>query len=183
MSSDHPDEFGTTANRTVVTVVTENPTKKPTGDACLVVIYGEDLGRRIPVGRDTITLGRSSKSDVQVDQESVSRNHCQITIEGDHVVLKDLGSTNGTYVNDRVIDSVHLRDGDQVKVGRTIFKFIMGGNVEAQYHEEIYRLMTVDGLTEVHNKRYFEEVLERESSRSARYDRKFTVILFDIDHF
>jgi len=60
---------------------------------------------------------------------------------------------------------------------------ITGGNVEAQYHEEIYRLMTVDGLTQIHNKRYFEEMLEREVSRCARYGRSFSLILFDIDHF
>src|SRR5207247_9050366 len=74
-------------------------------------------------------------------------------------------------------------DGDQVKIGRTIFKFISGGNVEGQYHEEIYRLMTVDGLTEVHNKRFFHDSLEKEASRSKRYDRTFSIVMFDLDHF
>lgn len=76
-----------------------------------------------------------------------------------------------------------MRDGDQLKIGRTIFKFIVSGNMEAQYHEEIYRLMTVDGLTELHNKRYFNEAIDREASRSQRYNRTFSLVLFDIDHF
>ena len=112
-----------------------------------------------------------------------SRNHCRVAHGGNHFSLRDLGSTNGTYVNDELCDEIRLRDGDQIKVGRTILKFISSGNIEGQYHEEIYRLMTVDGLTELHNKRYFEEMLERESSRARRYGRTFSLILFDIDHF
>jgi two-component system, cell cycle response regulator len=51
------------------------------------------------------------------------------------------------------------------------------------YHEEIYRLMTVDGLTQVYNRRYFNEALEREFNRSKRYDRALSLVAFDIDHF
>ncbi len=177
------EDATTNPNKTVVTVITAPPQKKDTRDACLVVIYGEDLGRRIPLGTEPTHIGRSSKSDVQVDQESVSRNHCKISNNGKTYTVRDVGSTNGTYVNDELVQEINLRDGDQVKVGRTILKFITGGNIEASYHEEIYRLMTVDGLTEVHNKRYFHEMLEREASRSQRYERQFAIILFDIDHF
>src|SRR5262249_34048721 len=76
-----------------------------------------------------------------------------------------------------------LRDRDLVKIGRTIFKFLTGGNIESAYHEEIYRLMTVDGLTQVYNKRYFMETLERELSRSQRYRRDLSLIIFAVDHF
>jgi diguanylate cyclase (GGDEF)-like protein len=177
------EDATTNPNKTVVTVITAPSAKKDTRDACLVVIYGDDLGRRVPLGTEPTVLGRSSKCDVQVDQESVSRNHCRVSFNGKHYTIRDLGSTNGTYVNDELIDEVNLRDGDQIKVGRTIIKFITGGNIEASYHEEIYRLMTIDGLTEIHNKRYFHEMLEREVSRSQRYERVFSIVIFDIDHF
>ncbi|HEY8432615.1 MAG TPA: GGDEF domain-containing protein [Sandaracinaceae bacterium] len=179
------DERTTNPNKTVVTVITKAPPNR-TDDAregCLVIIYGDDLGRRVPLGAEPTIIGRSSKCDVQLDQESVSRNHARISRQRNNYVIRDLGSTNGTYVNDELIDEVVLRDGDQIKVGRTIFKFIVSGNMEAQYHEEIYRLMTVDGLTELHNKRYFNEAIEREASRSRRYQRTFSLVLFDIDHF
>jgi diguanylate cyclase (GGDEF)-like protein len=113
----------------------------------------------------------------------VSRSHCRILFSKQAYVLEDLGSTNGSYVNDELVDMAQLRDGDQLKVGRTILKFIVGGNVEAQYHEEIYRLMTIDGLTQVHNKRFFDEAVEREVSRCMRYGRTFALVSFDIDHF
>ncbi|NOY93045.1 MAG: GGDEF domain-containing protein [Deltaproteobacteria bacterium] len=180
------DEDRTTnPNRTVVTVIGPPPERGGAdgSDACLIVIYGDDIGRRVPLGTSRAIIGRSSQADMQVDQESVSRNHCQITFRGKRHRVRDLGSTNGTYVNDEPCEEIELRDGDQIKVGRTILKYITGGNVEAQYHEEIYRLMTVDGLTQIHNKRYFDEMLEREVSRCARYGRSFSLILFDIDHF
>jgi len=149
----------------------------------MVMIYGPDLGKKFNLGAPSIIIGRSSKSDIQVDQESVSRNHCKIINTGKAIILRDLGSTNGTYVNDRGVDEHVLRDGDLVKVGRAIFKFLTGGNIEHSYHEEIYRLTTTDGLTQVYNKRYFMEMLEREISRSQRYGRPLSLLMFDIDHF
>jgi diguanylate cyclase (GGDEF)-like protein len=98
-------------------------------------------------------------------------------------MMRDLGSTNGTYVNDELIDEYVLRDGDFIKIGRSIFKFLSGNNIENAYHEEIYRLTTIDGLTQVFNKRYFLETLEREIGRAQRYRRDLSLIIFDIDHF
>jgi diguanylate cyclase (GGDEF)-like protein len=177
------DDRTTNPNRTVATVVGQPRRAEVTNQACLVVIYGDELGRRVELANGRVAIGRSSSSELQLDQESVSRNHCEITARGGAYELRDLGSTNGTYVNDAPIDAVFLRDGDQIKVGRTILKFILGSNVEGQYHELIYKLMTTDGLTQVHNKRFFEEALEREVSRASRYKRPFALILFDIDHF
>lgn len=180
------DDHTTNPNKTVITAVSVSAggtVRERDRDACLVVIYGEDLGRRVPIDDGDISIGRSSKCEVQLDQESVSRIHCQITKDSTRCSIRDNDSTNGTYVNDELIKEIDLRDGDQIKVGRTILKFIVGGNIESQYHEEIYRLMTVDGLTQVHNKRFFDEALEREVSRALRYGRTFSLIMFDIDHF
>ncbi|MBX3251240.1 MAG: diguanylate cyclase [Myxococcales bacterium] len=178
------DDRTTNPHNTLITVVGQRSAPRGTArDACLVVIYGEDLGRRVPLGNEPVVIGRSSRCEVQIDQESVSRNHARIAFDGRAYLVRDLGSTNGTYVNDELVESFELRDGDQIKVGRTILKFIVGGNIEGQYHEEIYRLMTIDGLTQVHNKRYFDEMLDREVSRARRYDRCFGLMLFDIDHF
>jgi diguanylate cyclase (GGDEF)-like protein len=98
--------------------------------------------------------------------------------------VQDLGSTNGTYLNDEeVLEETPLRSGDFVKVGGSIFKFLSGGNIESLYYEEIYQLTIVDGLTQVHNKRFFLEFLEREMGRSHRYNRALSLIMFDVDHF
>jgi len=154
-----------------------------TKDACLVVIYGPDLGRKHSLSSPSVTLGRSNKCDIQIDQESVSRAHSKIINAGRSVRIRDLGSTNGTYVNDELVEERTLADGDFIKIGRTIFKFLSGGNIERAYHEEIYRLTTVDGLTQIFNKRYFNEALAREIARACRYRRELSLVLFDLDHF
>ena len=170
-------------NKTVITVVSRISDKPVAKEACLVVIYGQDLGKKYNLDQPAALAGRSSKCDIQIDQESVSRNHAKIINTGKSIILRDLGSTNGTYVNDELIDEYVLQDGDLIKIGRTIFKFLAGSNIENAYHEEIYRLTTVDGLTQIFNKRYFLETLEREISRAHRYHRELSLILFDIDLF
>jgi diguanylate cyclase (GGDEF)-like protein len=169
------------------TLITERklPIESQPGEhqAYLVIIYGDQLGKRIPLGLRQVDAGRSSDCEIPIDQESVSRRHARISWTGSAYSVRDLGSTNGTYLNDKPITTHDLSDGDQIKVGHTILKFMSGGNVEASYHEEIYRMMTSDGLTQVYNKRYFHETLEREISRCRRYVRELGLVLFDIDHF
>jgi two-component system cell cycle response regulator len=170
--------------KTVVTVISKISERPANPHAAMVVIYGLELGRKYDLVDQTLVVGRSSKADIQIDQESVSRNHAKIVAGPRSVTVQDLGSTNGTFVNDQVIEgTLQLRNGDLIKIGRTIFKYIAGGNIEAAYHDEIYRLTTVDGLTQVFNRRYFEEALEREISRCNRYGRELTLVLMDIDHF
>jgi diguanylate cyclase (GGDEF)-like protein len=153
------------------------------GSACIVVIYGPELGKRLQLGTASFEVGRSSKNDLFLDEESISRHHARITFDGHEHWVSDLSSTNGTFVNDVAIREQRLCDGDQVRIGRSILKFMTGENVEVQYHEEIYRLMTVDALTQVFNRRYFNEALQREFNRTRRYGRALSLILFDIDHF
>jgi diguanylate cyclase (GGDEF)-like protein len=130
-----------------------------------------------------LRVGSKEGNSLRLANETVSRYHFEIEPTPLGFLLRDLGSTNGTYVNDQLIDEYVLRDGDFIKIGRTIFKFLSGGNIENAYHEEIYRLTTVDGLTQVFNRRYFLEQLDREVSRAKRYRRDLSLILFDIDRF
>jgi diguanylate cyclase (GGDEF)-like protein len=78
---------------------------------------------------------------------------------------------------------MQLRRGDQIKVGDTIFKYLSGSDVEAQYHETIYKMTITDGLTSVNNKRYLVEILEREIPRALRHQRSLSLLMLDIDHF
>jgi diguanylate cyclase (GGDEF)-like protein len=169
--------------KTVVTAISRISDRAINKEACLVVIYGDELGKKYNLQATSLMLGRSSKCDIQIDQESISRNHSKIVNTGKSLLIRDLGSTNGTYVNDEPIEEHVLRDGDFIKIGRTIFKFLTGGNIENAYHEEIYRLTTIDGLTQISNKRNFTETLEREVARAHRYQRALSLVMFDIDFF
>ncbi|MGA9525594.1 MAG: GGDEF domain-containing protein [Myxococcaceae bacterium] len=153
-------------------------------DSCLVQICGPELGKRYVLGDDELTIGRDVKNTVVVDLDNVSRRHAKITLREAMHFVADLDSTNGTYLNDREVqEETPLRSGDYVKVGGSIFKFLSGGNIESLYHEEIYQLTIVDGLTSIHNKRYFLDYLEREMGRCHRYNRALSMIMFDIDRF
>lgn len=156
------------------------------GQDCLVVIYSSDprhFGKRHILSDEPVLLGRGSENTIVLENDSVSRRHCRIERRGRVYYVMDLESTNGSYVNDDLVTEMQLRRGDQVKVGDTILKYLSGSDVEAQYHETIYRMTIVDGLTGVHNKRYLMESLEREIPRARRHQRPLSFLMFDIDHF
>ncbi|HZO15788.1 MAG TPA: GGDEF domain-containing protein [Polyangiaceae bacterium] len=154
---------------------------------CLVVIYTKEptlLGKRFVLDENPTRVGRGTDNQIVLDADSVSRRHAHFEARGKNWLVSDDGSTNGTYCNDeQVLREVVLRNGDRVKIGSTIFKFLTGADVESQYHEEIYRLTIIDGLTQVHNKRYLYEALERELIRGRRHGRNLAVLMMDIDHF
>lgn len=169
--------------KTVVTVISKIGDRRPKADACLVVIYGQQLGAKHPLKAGEMIVGRSSQAQLQIDHESVSRRHARIVLTESGVLVSDLGSTNGTYVNDDPVQERTLAHGDLIKVGRTILKYLSTDNIEAAYYEEIHRLTTVDGLTRCYNARSLREHLIREVSRSVRYGRPLSVLMFDVDDF
>jgi diguanylate cyclase (GGDEF)-like protein len=172
--------------KTRVTPLEELKMPVQRGQDCLVVIYSSDarqFGKRHILADEPIHMGRGSENTIVLENDSVSRKHCRIEKRGRSYWLMDLDSTNGSYVNDELCTEMQLRRGDQIKVGDTILKFLSGSDVEAQYHETIYRMTIVDGLTGIHNKRYLMESLEREIPRARRHERPLSLVMFDIDHF
>ena len=154
-------------------------------EACMVHIYptGVMMGSRYPLKTEALVLGRGEDCTVQIADHSVSRKHARIELGPGGFYVYDLQSTNGTFVNDKPVTSAKLHDGDYLRVGNCIYRYLTGGNVEAEYHEEIYRLTIIDALTDIHNKRYFLEFLDRELARSSRYDRPLSLVMIDIDRF
>ncbi len=158
------------------------------GDDCLVVIYTpveSDLGRRHVLDKETITIGRDRENDIVLDSDSVSRRHARIEHRDSRIYVTDLDSTNGTYVNDEAdpVSNCQLRRGDQVKIGDTIFKYLSGSDVEAQYHETIFNMTITDGLTDVGNKKRLDQVVQKEIPRATRHRRELALLMIDIDHF
>jgi len=156
-------------------------------EACLVHIYptGIAIGTRYKLAETALVLGRGDDCEIRVQEHTVSRRHARIELGPDGYVVTDLGSTNGTFINDKAIPnaSATLRDGDYLRIGNCIYRYLAGGNIEAEYHEEIYRLTIMDALTQTHNHRYLIEFLDREVVRTIRHDRPLSLVLFDIDFF
>ncbi|HEX7478305.1 MAG TPA: GGDEF domain-containing protein [Polyangiales bacterium] len=158
------------------------------GDDCLVVIYApiaSDLGRRHVLDKELVSIGRDRENDIVLDSDSVSRRHARIEHRDGRIYVTDLDSTNGTYVNDDPdpVSNCQLRKGDQVKIGDTIFKYLSGSDVEAQYHETIFNMTITDGLTDVGNKKRLDQVVQKEIPRAVRHARALALLMIDIDHF
>ena len=150
----------------------------------LLVVEGPDQGKSCDSDDEMILrIGTRDNNSLMLTDKSVSGYHFEISRSGAGWRLRDVGSTNGTFVNDRSAPAAVLTHGDRVQFGRNICKFLAGGHVESAYYEEIHRLVTTDGLTGLSNRRSFEEALGREFHRAQRYRRPLAVIMLDIDHF
>ncbi|MPZ20007.1 MAG: diguanylate cyclase [Luteitalea sp.] len=158
-------------------------------EANLIVIAHPDprsLGRRYRVTPGSVLeIGRSLQTEISFPEvPSISRRHARLTYRDDVIMLADLGSRNGTYLNEeQVVEARPLQSGDRFQVGAVVFKFLHEADTENAYHEAIYELVIRDGLTNLYNRRKFQQELEREFARARRYGRALALVLFDVDHF
>ncbi|MBR6440255.1 MAG: FHA domain-containing protein [Aeriscardovia sp.] len=88
------------------------------GNALLIAVSGFSQNVRYLLDEPSISVGRSMKADILLDDPTVSRRHALFTKVGGTYVLKDLDSLNGTYVNGARIDSLELHSGDAIMIGR-----------------------------------------------------------------
>lgn len=152
--------------------------------ACIVEIHGANLGAVHPLEKACVVLGRDVSCDVVVDTTAASRRHAALDVRPGGVWIRDLGSTNGTLVNDVPIDEEQeLHDGDLIHVGTTIFKLLRDRDVEAAYHREMHRLTVEDGLTGLANRAHLMASMDREVRRARRYGRPLALVMLDVDHF
>lgn len=136
----------------------------------------------VELPRRRFLIGRGVETDLQIDDTLVSREHAVVEPRAGRFILTDLDSTNGTFVNGRRIHEWELEDGDIIRFGRHIVKFLACDNIEICFHETMYAMMTRDSLTGVHNRRFFVESLQRELKRCRRRQRALCLILLDFDH-
>ena len=89
----------------------------------VVVIEGHPKGSEIPLPMGEFLMGRDPEAQLRPSSRRVSRRHCVIERRADGVFLRDLGSTNGTFVNEkRIQDEVTLHDNDRIGVGPLLFE-------------------------------------------------------------
>jgi len=98
----------------------------------LFVIQGRDQGTRFRLDDPTITLGRDTSHSVQLHDTEVSRDHAELFRRGEKYLLRDLGSSNGTFVNGQSVKECELASGDQLQLGRTLLLYtgVTEGRVE-----------------------------------------------------
>ncbi len=94
--------------------------------ATFVVKRGAMAGSRYSVSKKFTTIGRHPESDIFLDDVTVSRRHAEVHRDGEAILISDVGSLNGTYLNRTRIESISLRSGDEVQIGKFKLVFLTG---------------------------------------------------------
>ncbi len=104
-------------------VVTQASPRK--GKAFLMVSTGDAAGTVFPLTQASLLIGRSPEAEVRVNEQAISNEHARLETDGARFTVRDLGSTNGTYVNgQRIVEKVNLEGGDTIRTGSTTFTFV-----------------------------------------------------------
>jgi len=150
----------------------------------LIVLGGTQLGELHKIVKVRTTIGRSESADIQIADDGISREHVEILLEGDRVVVRDLQSTNGTFCNGQPVEVRDVVEGDKISIGpTTILKFTYKDGIDAAYEQELYRTATHDDLTQALKREFFLERLESEVAFAVRHSVPVALIIWDLDKF
>ncbi|MDE0151075.1 MAG: GGDEF domain-containing protein [Bdellovibrionales bacterium] len=129
------------------------------------------------------TFGRDKdKSDVYIPDNSLSRAHVRIIVSGKNVQVQDVGSTNGSFLNNQKMDPEKvytLNNSDILRLGEIVFKFVASGNIEAKSIFHVQDQMYTDPLCQIHNRKYMED----KGQEMIGQKKHVSFISFDLDHF
>jgi diguanylate cyclase (GGDEF)-like protein len=150
----------------------------------LIVISGPHVGELYRVAKQRTVIGRAPDADIRIIDEGVSREHVELFAESDRVVIRDLGSTNGTFRNGSRVAVDDVADGDKICIGTTtILKFSYQDGVDEAYEQRLYRSAVLDATTSAMKRDYFMDRLDGEIAYSTRHQSPVALILWDVDRF
>ena len=156
-------------------------------EACFIMIRGTPQGHRYFLTQPEMSMGRDHTADISITDPNVSRKHAKVLKdEKGGVHLTDLGSVNGTFVNDKRVapgSTVTLAKEDMVRCGNSILKFLPAGELEILFYGNLGSAAHTDALTRIYNRGYLLEALEAEFKRAKALHTDFSLIFFDLDHF
>lgn len=162
------------------------------GEWALIRYVGNPIGEVLLLRTPDLTVGRAPENGLCLPEVEVSRHHARIELVGQEdlppvVLISDLGSTNGTYINGRRIltrsGPVSLQHGDVIRVGTHAFKLKYLDEMEKCYHEAVLQQTTVDALTGLSNRASVLGFLEKQADLAHRHQRPLALVICDLDHF
>jgi diguanylate cyclase (GGDEF)-like protein len=145
---------------------------------------GPEAGRVYQLSQCVVTFGRSADSDIAIEDSGVSRHHACVGVFGQSVYVEDMGSENGTYVNEKRVRRAQLQSGDLVQLGARVgFSFQWVNGAHLRLIEQLYSASTRDGLTGIYNRRHFQDRLQAEVAFCRRHGTDLGLVMIDIDYF
>lgn len=153
--------------------------------ACFLILGGLDVGSIIHIDKSAMVIGRAEDCDLVLRDYNVSRRHVEVRRKGaSHVLIKDLGSTNGTFLDGESIHEATLSEGEKVLLGRqTVLKFVLLDELEEAYQKQLFESSTKDALTGIFNRKYLKQKIVTDISLANRYSIPLSLLMLDIDHF
>lgn len=152
--------------------------------ACLLVVGGDLNGTLFDLLDGETTIGRNPDCTIPLDFGGISRKHFKVNVSNLDVTITDLGSSNGTFVNNQKIQvPTQLNKADMIKIGEIALKFLPKGDTERLTYDKLHLEASTDGLTGCFNKSYFNNKLDLEVKKSKVTGTPLSLIIFDLDHF
>ena len=148
----------------------------------LSVESGPDTGLVVAVGERPLTVGRETGCEVRLTDTSCSRRHFRVLPgPAGGVVLEDLGSANGTFVNGARASNLELRPGDLIGIGETAIRFLSEAELVAALRQRTMRVTERDPLTQACTRRLFDMRLRTEVTLAARSGGVISLALVSFD--
>lgn len=116
-------------------------------DVALYLIREGSPPRRLALSGDVTTIGRAEGCDLRVPLGEISRKHCTIVVSDNGLVIQDLGSSNGTFVNSKRIQQAQLSAGDSLRLGSLLFVVQLDGEPPEHQLQEVSEKTTGGGST------------------------------------
>lgn len=150
----------------------------------LVRVRGAELGRVTLLSPERMRVGRSQDCELWLSDDGVSRKHASLVREGNHYVVEDEGSANGTFVGGVKISRHELHDGDVIQFGpQAVFRYSLSDESQEALLRQLYDASVTDALTGAHNREHFDTQLRAELSYARRHNTDVSLVIFDADHF
>lgn len=149
----------------------------------LVIFIGNDGGKRHKLKRGKMTIGRSSKADITIDDQRISRIHCIVEWVGESILIEDKGSTNGIFVDSQKVTHAPLLPGISIQLGHSVMKIEYKDEAEIQAEENLMRKVSVDPLTGIFTQQHFTELASMEMAYACRHQLVVGMIVMAIDNF
>ncbi|WP_326541125.1 GGDEF domain-containing protein [Pseudorhodoferax sp.] len=151
---------------------------------CLLLYSGPDAGQRFDLEPGPQIIGRVPEAAVRLDAPGISRRHAELLVGAGTVLLSDLGSANGTWLNEAPVNApVALKDGDLIRVSGIVLRFHSHNSLDLLLHDKVHRQAITDSGTGAYNRKFMTDMLRQAFARARQSGRPLSVICYDLDHF
>ena len=151
----------------------------------LIVLYPQTAFQQIPLTRGKTVLGRGTEADIRLDDEMISRKHCELAWDGNRMTIRDLDSLNGTFVDGAAITNhpKTINSENRLQIGKMVLKIDFKDPSEEAFGRELFEAATTDPLTRAPNRRTFMDRSVGELAAARRKNFMMHAIMCDVDHF